>query len=122
MIAEHLLGIILAVQNTMRRASTYLGVTATYYSSKLEGKTMANGQIYHEYSYVVAYNKLPINTYVRITNPANDRVEIAIVTDRKAKNGIDLSLSLYKALGLDVKKGSGKVIVQRLDDNGRETN
>lgn len=67
---------------------------------------MANGQKFDENKMTLAFNWLPLNTKVRVVNPANGQETIATVTDRhgayRAKYNwriADLSLGLCRKIG-----------------------
>jgi rare lipoprotein A len=105
----HLLNLALALQNTEA-----VRATATYYAPKYENRLMANGKVFHENQYAVAYNKYPLGTWVKLTNPLNGKSCITQVTDRKVGKGLDLSKQLYEDLGLSIKRGSGYLLVKRV--------
>ena len=107
----HLLNLVLAVKNIEA-----VKATATYYAPRYENRRMANGQRFHEEKYTVAYNKFPLGTWIKLTNPLNGKTFIVQVTDRKIGKGLDLSKKLYEDLGLSVRKGSGLLLVKRLKE------
>lgn len=55
---------------------------ASYYSNKLHGRRMSNGQRYHKDSMTCAHLKFPLGTMLKVRNPLNDREVIVRVTDR----------------------------------------
>lgn len=86
-------------------------VIASWYGSDFQGKTMSNGEPFDMYALTVAHKTLPLGTYLRLLNPENGRVVIAMVTDRGPfveGRDIDLSWIVAKKLGL-LKKGTGVV-------------
>jgi rare lipoprotein A len=103
----HLLNLVLAVQNTEA-----VKATATYYAPRYENRKMANGELFHEDRYTVAFNRYPLGTWIKLTNPLSGKSYIVQITDRKVGKGLDLSKKLYIDLGLSVKKGSGILLVK----------
>lgn len=84
---------------------------ASYYSNKLSGKKMANGQRYSPGKKTAAHKKLPFGTKVRVTNPENGKSVKVRITDRGPFTpGRILDLSLKAARQLDLEKaGVAKV-------------
>ncbi|MBR1499917.1 MAG: septal ring lytic transglycosylase RlpA family protein [Bacteroidaceae bacterium] len=76
---------------------------ASYYSDKLHGRRMANGQLYHRDSMTCAHLRFPFGTMLKVRNPINDRTVIVRVTDRgpySKRYIIDLSRAAAKKLGI----------------------
>ena len=76
---------------------------ASYYSDKLHGRRMANGQPYHRDSMTCAHLKFPFGTMLKVRNPINGRTVIVRVTDRgpySKRYIIDLSRAAAKKLGI----------------------
>lgn len=76
---------------------------ASYYSDKLHGRRMANGEIYHRDSMTCAHLKFPFGTMLKVRNPLNDRSVIVRVTDRGPYSKrfiIDLSRAAARELGI----------------------
>ena len=76
---------------------------ASYYSDKLHGHRMANGQRYHRDSMTCAHLKFPFGTMLKVRNPLNDRSVIVRVTDRGPYSKrfiIDLSRAAARELGI----------------------
>lgn len=89
-----------------------LRATATYYAPKFENRLMANGQRYHANKDCLAFNRWPLGTKVKVTNPKTKRSIITRITDRKGGKGLDLSVKLFADLGLQ-GKGVGYVLVEK---------
>lgn len=90
---------------------------ATYYAHKFNGHKMANGKVFRSDVPSVATNDFPLGTMLDIFNPQTGKHLYLTVTDRSKKtryHHIDLSLAAFKALGLSVVRGSGKVLVKPL--------
>ena len=76
---------------------------ASYYSDKLHGRRMANGEIYHRDSMTCAHLKFPFGTMLKVRNPLNDSTDIVRVTDRGPYSKrfiIDLSRAAARKLGI----------------------
>jgi len=76
---------------------------ASYYSDKLHGRRMANGERYHRDSMTCAHRKFPFGTLLKVRNPLNDRSVIVRVTDRgpfSKRFVIDLSRAAAHKLGI----------------------
>ena len=55
---------------------------ATYYSDKLHGRKMSNGERYHRDSMTCAHKKYPFGTLLKVRNPLNGKEVVVRVTDR----------------------------------------
>ena len=85
---------------------------ASYYSDKLKGNKMANGQRYRPGKRTAAHKKLPFGTKVKVINPRNGRSVKVMITDRGPfAPGRIIDLSKSAARKLDMQK-SGVVPVQ----------
>ena len=76
---------------------------ASYYSDRLHGRRMANGERYHRDSMTCAHLKFPFGTMLKVRNPLNDRTVIVRVTDRgpfSKRFIIDLSRAAARELGI----------------------
>ena len=76
---------------------------ASYYSDKLHGRKMANGERYNKDSMTCAHLKFPFGTRLKVRNPLNDRTVIVRVTDRgpfSKRFVIDLSRAAARELGI----------------------
>jgi rare lipoprotein A len=87
--------------------------TATYYSNSLNGHKTSSGKRFHQNGHTAAFNQLPLDTYVKVTNLKNGKSTDVRITDRGSKLGsheIDLSRKAAREIGLTRKEG--KVPVQ----------
>jgi rare lipoprotein A len=95
--------------------------TASYYHSKFQGRLTASGEKYDQGQMTAAHNRLPMNTWIRVTNLRNKRSVIVRVNDRlhyRNKRLVDLSRSAAAKLGY-VGRGLARVKVEVLkDDHG----
>lgn len=88
---------------------------ASYYSNRMHGRRMSNGEKYHSDSMTCAHAKYALGTLLRVTNVKNGKSVVVRVTDRcvsHARRIIDLSMAAAKQLGL-VAAGVGTVLVER---------
>ena len=75
---------------------------ASWYGEDFHGRATANGEVYDMTSISAAHPTLPIPSYVRVTNLANQRSIIVRVNDRgpyHANRVIDVSVRTAKLLG-----------------------
>jgi len=89
---------------------------ASWYGRKFNGKKTASGESYDMYSMTAAHRTLPIPSYVRVTNPQNNRSVVLRVNDRGPFHPdrlIDLSYTAALKLGL-IGTGSGTVQIERV--------
>lgn len=88
---------------TVNGQSTIIKGNASYYSDKLHGRRMANGEPYNKDSMTCAHRKFPFGTRLKVRNPLNDRTVIVRVTDRgpfSKRFIIDLSRAAARELGI----------------------
>ena len=106
------------VYHVMEKASGYAeeGV-ASWYGRKFHGKKTANGERYDMYALTAAHPRLPLPSFVRVTNLDNQRSIIVRVNDRGpfAHNRvIDLSYAGAQKLGY-AHAGTARVRVEYID-------
>ena len=92
---------------------------ASYYSDKLHGRTMSNGEKYHRVSMTCAHMHYPFGTMLRVRNPINGKEVIVKVTDRgpfSKRYIIDLSKAAARELGF-IRQGFCQVEITRLRPN-----
>ncbi|HEX6361560.1 MAG TPA: septal ring lytic transglycosylase RlpA family protein, partial [Albitalea sp.] len=88
---------------------------ASWYGRKFHGRRTASGEIYNMYAMTAAHPTLPIPSYVRVRNPANQREVLVRVNDRGPfHKGRIIDLSYTAALKLGLLKGVGTVEVTRI--------
>jgi rare lipoprotein A len=84
-------------------------VNATWYKA---GKRTANGEKFDPHGMTAAHKKLPFNTMVRVTNPANGKSILVRINDRGPFiKGRDLDLSMGAAKSIEMKNTS-KLIME----------
>src|SRR6186713_2164407 len=89
---------------------------ASWYGDDFHGRYTANGEIFDMTSISAAHPTLPLPSYVRVTNLANDRSVVVRVNDRGPfLHGriIDLSYAAAQKLGY-VNQGSATVEVESI--------
>lgn len=115
-ICLHLFSLTAFAQNdseTFDSKKTQKGI-ASYYGAKFHGKLMANGEKFDQYKLTAAHNRLPLGTWVKVSNLRNKKYVIVEITDRmhpKNKRLIDVSREAARQLGF-IKKGLIKVKVE----------
>ncbi len=90
--------------------------TASWYGNKFHGHLTSNGEIYDMYAMSAAHKNLPLPTYVKVTNLANNQAVIVRVNDRGPFHDnriIDLSYSAAYKIGM-LKTGTAKVSIEAI--------
>ena len=88
---------------------------ASYYSNRMHGRRMSNGEKYHKDSLTCAHAKYALGTLLKVTNVKNGKSVVVEVTDRcsnHARRIIDLSYAAAKQIGLIVQ-GMATVLVEK---------
>lgn len=91
--------------------------TASWYGNKFHGHLTSNGEVYDMYTMSAAHTRLPLPTYVKVTNLDNNRQVIVRVNDRGPFVGnriIDLSYAAAYRLDM-IKTGTAQVRIQAID-------
>lgn len=91
---------------------------ASYYSNKMHGRRMSNGDKYHKDSLTCAHAKFSLGTLLKVTNVKTGKSVVVEVTDRCASHArriIDLSFAAAKQIGL-VSQGVAMVMVEKYID------
>lgn len=87
---------------------------ASWYGERFHGKPTSSGVVYNMYGMSAAHTRLPLGTYVRVTNLDNGRVVTVEVNDRGPFHDnrvIDLSYAAAKQLDF-VNQGTARVRVE----------
>lgn len=94
---------------------------ASWYGTKFHGRKTANGERYDMYALTAAHRRLPIPSYVRVTNLDNGRNTIVRVNDRgpfHEDRVIDLSYAA--AVKLDFEKaGTARVRLEVIEPKAK---
>jgi rare lipoprotein A len=97
-----------------RKSPPYEVGTASWYGDYFQGKPTASGEPFDMHDFTAAHPKLPLGTFVRVTNLRNGKVAVVRINDRgPVVDGriIDVSYNAARALGFK-ERGLQKV---RLD-------
>ncbi len=89
---------------------------ASYYGAKFHGYHTSNGEVYDMYTMSAAHKSLPIPSYAKVTNLANNKVVIVRVNDRgpfHSNRIIDLSYAAAYKLDM-LKHGVANVRVESI--------
>lgn len=89
---------------------------ASWYGKKFHGQRTSVGEVYDMYGMTAAHTTLPIPSYVRVTNLANNKSVVVRVNDRGPflhERIIDLSYTAAHKLGI-IGKGSAEVEVESI--------
>jgi rare lipoprotein A len=88
---------------------------ASWYGRKFQGRRTASGELYNMYEMTAAHPTLPIPSYARVRNPANDREVVVRINDRGPFHpGRIVDLSYTAALKLDLLRGVAPVELERI--------
>jgi len=96
---------------------------ASWYGNKFHGHLTSNGEIYDMYAMSAAHKNLPLPTYLKVTNTANDISVIVRVNDRgpfHQSRIIDLSYSAAYKLDM-LKTGTAQVSITAITDFDKRT-
>ncbi|PKG82093.1 septal ring lytic transglycosylase RlpA [Colwellia sp. 75C3] len=97
--------------------------TASWYGKKFHGHLTSNGEIYDMYTMSAAHKNLPLPTYLKVTNTANNKSVIVRVNDRgpfHQSRIIDLSYSAAYKLDM-LKTGTAHVKITAITDFDKKT-
>ena len=87
-----------------KTAQPYQVGTASWYGTYFHGKATASGEPYNMYDLTAAHPRLPLGTWVRVTNLRNRRVVMVRINDRgPIVPGRIIDLSYGAARVLDMK-------------------
>lgn len=97
----------MVLKQPARPMNTITGLASYYSRSGCLGcsktLTMANGEPLDDSKLTVAYNRAPLNSFIKITNVKNGAIVTAKITDRGGfeRHGkiVDLSVATKNALG-----------------------
>lgn len=95
---------------------------ASWYGKPFHGRKTSSGETYDMNGMSAAHKSLPLPTYVRVTNLANQRSIVIRINDRGPFHGsrlIDLSYTAAVKLGVD-KTGTALVEVRAIDPRPAE--
>lgn len=90
----------------------------SYYSNKLKGRRMSNGERYNPLDYVAAHRSFDFGTILKVTNQDNGDFVVVRVTDRGPfvrSRVIDISYAAAKKIGL-IATGHANVMVEQAEE------
>ena len=85
-----------------KKSPPYQVGTASWYGDYFQGKPTASGEPYNMHDFTAAHPKLPLGTFVRVTNLRNGKAVVVRINDRgPVMDGriIDVSYNAARALG-----------------------
>lgn len=94
---------------------------ASWYGRRYHGQKTSSGEIYDMYGMTAAHRTLPIPSYARVTNPANQRSVVVRINDRgpfHPDRVVDVSYTAAYKLGI-LQGGSARVQVESIDPRGQ---
>ena len=94
-------------------SNSIIGI-ASYYANKFEGRKTATGETFNQRKMTCACNRLPLGTWIIVTNLKNHKTVRVRVNDRlhhRNKRLIDLTSAAAKKIGL-IASGIGKVKIE----------
>ena len=96
-------------------------VTASFYSTRYNGRRTASGQRFSSSSLTAAHRSLPFGTRVKLTNVKNNRSVVVRVTDRGPfVKGREISVTRLAARRLGfIRAGTTEVTMEVLGTQGR---
>jgi len=91
-------------------------VTASFYSTRYNGRRTASGQRFNSNALTAAHRTLPFGTKVKVTNLSNNRSVVVRVNDRGPfVKGREISVTRLAARRLDfVRAGTARVAMEVL--------
>lgn len=96
---------------------------ASWYGRKFHGRKTSNGETYDMYAMTAAHKRLPLPSFVEVTNLENGRRVVARVNDRgpfHENRVIDLSYAAASRIGM-LGKGTALVEVRAIDPRAPST-
>ena len=101
-------------------SQTACGKVASWYGKGFEGRSTASGYIFDSRQYTCASNAYDFGTVLKVTNKANNKSVVVVVTDRgsfKKKYGRDIDLSHAAFVKIaNPNEGLIKVSIKVLND------
>src|ERR1700681_3470101 len=87
---------------TSPKSKAYQVGTASWYGEQFQGKQTASGELFDMRDFTAAHPKLPLGTFVKVTNLRNGKAVVVRINDRgPVEDGriIDLSYNAAHTLG-----------------------
>lgn len=89
---------------------------ASWYGNQFHGRKTTSEEVYNMYDYTAAHPTLPIPSYVKVTNMANNKEVVVRINDRgpfHSSRIIDVSYAAAKKLGF-INKGTAEVRIEQV--------
>ncbi|RZL52917.1 MAG: septal ring lytic transglycosylase RlpA family protein [Pedobacter sp.] len=105
------LGLISNLTLTLHKKNAH----ASYYHNKFNGRRTASGTKFDNTKYTAAHRKFPFGTKLKVTNEANNKSVIVIVTDRgpfSKGREIDLTRQAFMDIAANKNAGNLKVTIE----------
>ncbi|TAN76988.1 MAG: septal ring lytic transglycosylase RlpA family protein [Gallionella sp.] len=93
--------------------------TASWYGKKFHGQRTSSGEVYDMYGMTAAHPTLPIPSYARVTNAANQKSVVVRINDRGPflhGRVMDLSYTAAHKLGI-IGNGSAEIEIESITPN-----
>ncbi len=107
---------------TFKESSGYVQTgIASWYGKKFHGRKTSSGEVYDMYAMTAAHKRLPLPSYVEVSNIENGKRIVVRVNDRgpfHENRIIDLSYTAAQKLGI-VGKGTGMVEIRAVSSPGQ---
>jgi rare lipoprotein A len=97
---------------------------ASWYGRQFHGRKTSNGEIYDMFKMTAAHKRLPLPSYVKVTNLSNGHSVVVRVNDRgpfRDNRIIDLSYAAAVKLGM-AKSGTAPVRIQTINTDPNQSN
>ena len=91
--------------------------TASYYSSRFNGRRTSSGEIFNNKNYTAAHRSLPFGTYVMVTNLKNNKSVIVKINDRfypRKSHLIDITMAAATEIDM-IRQGRANIIMEVLE-------
>lgn len=98
-------------QSDSTKVKIYQKGTASYYSSKFNGRKTSSGEVFNNKKFTAAHRSLPFGTFVKVVNEKNEKSVIVKVNDRfRPSKGHIIDITMAAADEIDiVRAGRGRV-------------
>lgn len=105
-----------AADTAQKKDNKVMSGTASWYSNSFEGRRTASGEIFSQKKLTAACNRLPLGTWVKLTNLRNNKTVIVKINDRmhpRMNRLVDLSRAAAAKLDF-LSRGLTKVKLEVL--------
>ena len=102
---------------TNPKSKAYQVGTASWYGEQFQGKQTASGELFDMRDFTAAHPKLPLGTFVKVTNLRNGKAVVVRINDRgpyQEGREIDVSYRVARKIGL-IHSGVSQVRLELLE-------